>query len=194
MKTTLLAAAMILAAIGTNPASAEVYVGGSIGNASADVPSLDSLCWTGCSTSQNDTSASLKVFLGARVTPNFAVEGFFTTINGFSSHLADDLGPIDVDIDLTALGVSGVGILPVSPSFDVFGKFGMFRYSETDKWTGTLEGQSFAFTVKESGTEMLFGAGANIKTKAGPTLRVEMERYDTETPIDVFSVGALFNF
>ncbi|MCU7850579.1 MAG: outer membrane beta-barrel protein [Candidatus Thiodiazotropha sp. (ex Monitilora ramsayi)] len=59
---------------------------------------------------------------------------------------------INASVEVTGLGFSAVGILPVSDSFDVFGKVGLFFWDADIRLGSFLDG--------DDGADLLFGFGA----------------------------------
>ncbi len=106
--------------------------------------------------------------IGARLNPNFAIEGE---------------GSIGVkDEDITVAGVNGtieheydaaayaVGIIPVSPNFELFGRVG---YGTT-----SIKAEAAGFTAEEDGESVNYGAGATYYLDGQNGLRADWTRRD----------------
>jgi|CXWL01.1.fsa_nt_gi opacity protein-like surface antigen len=114
--------------------------------------------------------------LGYRFHPNFAVEGEATL--GTSD---DDNAELD-----NAYGVYGVGILPVTPNIDLFGRVGYQQLS--------VDGTGPVADIDEDGIG--YGAGANFRVSERFGIRGEYTRLDTgeDSDADSFSLGGVVNF
>jgi hypothetical protein len=109
--------------------------------------------------------------LGYRMNQNFAIEGEAST------GLNDD----DVELNHNA-GIYAMGILPVSPSFDLHGRVG-FQTSEIDTPLGDFDDDGVGYGV--GATWRLGGFGIR-----GDYTRMEGD--DTEA--DAISIGGSINF
>lgn len=114
--------------------------------------------------------------LGYRMNQNFAVEG-----EGTIGTRDDDNAELN-----GAYGVYGVGILPVSPSVDLFGRVG---YQQVE-----VDGVGPVADIDEDGVG--YGAGASFRVSDRFGIRGEYTRLDTgeESDADTFSIGGVVNF
>jgi outer membrane immunogenic protein len=112
--------------------------------------------------------------LGYRFHPNFAVEG-----EGTVGVQDDDNAELD-----GAYGIYGVGILPVSENFDVFGRVGYQQLK--------VDGTGPIADVDDSGAA--YGAGVNWRFTPGFGVRGEYTRLDGDAEADTWSVGGVVNF
>jgi hypothetical protein len=154
--------------------AAGFFAGGSIGFAEADVdPGTPFVSVT------DDTLALVKGIGGYRVTDFLAVEG----------SLVGAANDEDNRQEITFAAISGnvVGIIPVSPAFELFGKVGMYL-GETEIGNNSSE--------NESG--FLAGAGTfiNIGSRNQFTIRFEYEYYDVDELDEFWSFtgGFQYNF
>lgn len=114
------AAVLGMASVTASPAMAQAmpergwYVGGSLGQMEAD-----GSCPGGFSCDFKDSS--WKIFGGYRINRNFAAEGFYTNWGEISVRS----GVTSATAEQTSLGIAGLGILPLGPQFEVFGKLGI---------------------------------------------------------------------
>lgn len=161
--------------LASSPALAQgFYAGGSIGLSSMEV---DVNAFDG-------TDVGFKVFGGYRFNDYIAVEGFYTDFG------EPDDGPLGIDAD--AFGIEGVGIIPLSEQFELFGKLGLAA------WDADFTGPG---GFSDDGTDLVLGVGVAYKFSPQISARGELEYYDIQAdagPFDVdtymFSVGLQFNF
>ncbi len=114
--------------------------------------------------------------LGYRLHPNFAVEGEATV--GVED---DDNAELD-----NAAGVYAVGILPVTPSLDLFARLGYQQLS--------VDGTGPVADIDDSGPG--YGAGANFRVNDRFGIRGEYTRLDNgdNAESDAISLGGVVNF
>lgn len=166
------AGVMVLA---SSPALAQgLYAGGSVGLSSMEV---DANGFDG-------SDVGFKIFGGYRFNDYIAVEAFYTDFGEPND------GPLG--IDAYALGIAGVGILPLAERFELFGKVGVAA------WDADFTGPG---GFSDDGTDLVLGAGVTYKFSPQFSGRVELEYYDIEAdagPFDVdtylLSAGLQFNF
>lgn len=146
-----------------------IYFGGTIGSSEGSTYCDGA---TGC----EDSDTAWKVFGGYKITEKLAVEGAYLNIG--------DLYKNGQNSDISAFTINGVGTLPVTEKFDVFGKLGATRWS-SDNTGGS-----------ESGFGMTYGVGAKMNLNETTKLRAEWEKVtdietsNTEkTDVNVLSLG-----
>jgi OOP family OmpA-OmpF porin len=188
MKTKFIVAALALAATASVQA-ADWYVGGSLGRSDYKVDT------TGA-TSSDKTDTGYKLFVGARLSPNFAVEGGYADLGKATASDATS----SAKLKLSALPyVDAVGFLPLSPQWDLLGRFGLT--SSKLKVSGTNGGVSASDSDRSIQAHFGFGAQYNIsKTMA---VRAEWERFrgkydkngvSDSGNVDLLSVGIAIGF
>jgi outer membrane immunogenic protein len=119
--------------------------------------------------------------LGYRFHPNFAVEGEASI--GVND---DTIGGATVELD-HAVGVFGVGVVPVTPDFEVFGRVG---YGQV-KASASVPGVS----VSADDDGFAFGAGAQYMLTPKFGLRGDYTRLEGEDDgIDTLSASAVVKF
>lgn len=89
--------------------------------------------------------------------------------------------------------ISGLGYLPLSKSFDLYGKIGINFWNTTVDYAGaTYEG--------ESGADIAYGAGVNISATEAFSIRLEYQALPglsdgvDDGDISQYTLNALFNF
>lgn len=122
----------------------------------------------------NETDSAMKFFGGYNFSPNLGGEIAFVDLGEFSS------GNLEQD----GLSFHLVGYLPVSQTFDLFGKFGFFNWEVR------------AFGLSDTGTDLSYGFGGEIHLSNQLGLRAEWETYDDVSggDVDLFSLGLNYRF
>jgi len=119
--------------------------------------------------------------LGYRFNPNFAVEG-----EASFGVKDDNVGAVNVELD-HAVGVFGVGILPVTPQFDIFGRVG---YGQV-KASASVPG----FNVAADEDGFAYGAGAQYMLTPKFGLRGDYTRLEGQDDgVDTISASAVVKF
>jgi OOP family OmpA-OmpF porin len=154
----------------TGPVLAQGYIGAGAGITTIDV--CDGIGGPGVSCDDEDTG--LKIFGGYKFSPNLAVEGAWVDLGEAS--LTDGVDSATVGVD--GFEVAAVGIWPINPKWNIFGKLGVYM------WDASFD--STFGSVSDDGTERL-------------GLRAEWERFNVDVgvdsvDVDFLSVGIQFNF
>ncbi len=172
----------------TGSANAAWYVGGTYG-----VTFYEDLCDSvsgEAGATCDDEADGYKIFGGSRVNPNLAFEASYMDMGE-----ATATGVTTRTLGVTGLNFSVLGIMPLSKSFELFGKLGlMFWEAESRNInTGTTT------TVNDSDINFGFGATYNVNKTFG--LRAEFERFhnisyesNAETPVSFLSLGVIVSF
>jgi hypothetical protein len=169
----------------TAVAQSNFYVFGSFGNTSFDI-SFDA---------QNRIDGdhdSYKLGAGYVVNRNLSLEvGYHDFGNqyarttcppGFSC--IELVLPLLTKADSTAYSLSVVGSIPLTDSFDAFGKVGIAS------WDVDFKGISSAFSA--SGEDMLYGAG--LRWSMGDHWKVSAEYEKVELGVDIVGIGVSYYF
>jgi OmpA-OmpF porin, OOP family len=155
------------------------YVGGSLGIADGDACDNVTTAVASC----DDKDNGMKLFGGYRFHPNIAGELGLVDLGEASS--SGPFGTARVETD--GFQIAGLGVLPINPAFDVFGKIGLFMWDVS----GSVPGGS----VSGDDTDFMFGFGGTWKFARQLGMRAEWERFDLgPDKIDLLSVGIQFNF
>ena len=154
-----------------NPAMAAGYFGVGIG--SADIGGVD--------------DSSTKIF-GGYHQDNI---GFEAAYHDLGKQEESAFGST-ASIEITAIELSGVGFMSVSPAFDLFGKIGLLS------WEADLFLTGFP-AVSVDGSDLIFGFGAQYNPSNNISIRLEFQTSTLEVggvdfDTDVISIGAAFNF
>lgn len=191
-----IAAAVLAAAGALSAQAADFYVGGSAGSSKykTDGDQVQDGSLTLRLTDKSDTG--LKIFGGAEITSNFAVEAGYVDLGKlkFSGNAAGS--PFTGDIRGTGLFIDAVGQLPVANDFTLFGKLGVF--SGKAKVSVNVSGVGSG-SDSDSGTDVTFGLGAGYAITKNLSVRGEWERfrfkvYGDKSDADLVSVGLSYKF
>jgi len=169
-------------------AEAKPYAGLSFGQSK-----VNDFCdeFTGVSCDDSDTA--LKVFGGAKLNKNFALEASYIDLG--EAIVTDDIDTFTAEV--TGLNLSAVGIIPASDSVDIFGKVGLLLWDLKLALSGT-----FNDSISEDGTDISFGFGANFNVNETFAIRAEFEKFNSigkesttgESSVTLLSLGAVFKF
>jgi opacity protein-like surface antigen len=125
-----------------------------------------------------DTDTALKIFGGYQINRSFAAEF------GYS-----DLGDVtrgNTTVEASAWELIGLGKFPLGNQFYVYGLAGLAKI----KTETTVSG----LRVSDDNTELTFGFGLQYDFSPQVGARLQWQRYDTSSEIDVVSVGVLYRF
>lgn len=156
------------------------------------------------SSSADDTDTGWKLFGGYKFNQYLAAEGSYAN---FGKQTIDSnvtspfVGTIDTTWKAQALAVSGVGILPLAYSIDLFGKLGL-QYWKVDLSSTPSVGAVGYQSESEKGTDYIFGVGAGYNVTNNIAVRAEWERYNNigdtsttrESDMDMWSLGVQYSF
>lgn len=156
-------------------------------------------------TTVDDQDFGFKVFGGYRFNRNIAIEGAYTNFGKFSSHtdvLAGGSGTGKGEWTPWSLNVSGVGIIPLGETFEIFGRAGASFWNLDFDFTASGPGGTGTASESSSGVSGLLGAGVAINFGRRVALRAEYERHfdvgDDDTggssDLDMFSASMVFRF
>ncbi|MEX0958544.1 MAG: outer membrane beta-barrel protein [Burkholderiales bacterium] len=175
-------ALLAMLGMGIAPAAAQgtgFYVGAGAGQTSSDLCSDPAFAGLSC----DDKDTGIKVFGGYNFLPNFGVEAAWIDLGEASVSGPGGSGKVSVD----GYQIAGVGILPINPQFDVFGKVGFYMWDA--ELTSTFGNAS------EDGTDLMFGFGGAWNFTPQLSLRAEWERFDVDDEdADLLSASIVFKF
>lgn len=180
------AAALALAA---SQASAQAYLGGSIGQSDIDEQITTGLI-TGGSVDGKDSA--FKFFGGYMFNRHFGLEAAYVDL-GELSYSGNFLGtPVTGGtVELSGVSVSALGAVPIGERFSIFGKIGLFMWdAEARDTTGGLP-----FSASDEGTDLAFGVGLGYHFTPHLGVRAEWEMLTTDdADSSLLSVGLLWRF
>lgn len=169
-------------------ASAQVYVGGNIGQGHANVD-CDGLI------SCDRTDTGYKLYAGYQITPGIAVEGAYVSFG--KAQAKARYGNVLVNAELKSNGVLLAAALRhgFTPEFSVVGRLGLsFLSTETKAWSGAVNASSTSDSVKPYlglGAEFAMTKSLRATVAADFT---EAEDEDSSGRVRLLSVGLQYNF
>ncbi|MDO8264511.1 MAG: OmpA family protein [Gallionella sp.] len=151
----------------------------------------------------NNRSTGYKLFGGYRVNKNFAIEGGYFNLGRFSyvaTTAAPNAGTLNGNIKLQGVNLDGVGTLPITEQFSVFGRLGLNYAQARDSFAGT--GAVIVNNPNPSKNQVnyKFGAGLQYDFTDALAMRLEAERYrindavGNKGDIDLYSLGLIYRF
>lgn len=122
----------------------------------------------------NETDSGWKIFGGHNFDRNLGFELAFVDFGEFSG------GALEQD----GLAFQLVGYLPVTPSFDLFGKVGIFDWEVR------------AFGLVDTGVDPTYGVGGEVRIGPRAALRAEWEAFSDVSggDVDLLSIGLSLRF
>ena len=158
------------------------YVGGGIGQSYVEEDNV----FAGEDFDEEDFG--FKLFGGYRFHKNFAAELDYLDFG----EPDDTILGVKSEIDLYALALYGVGILPLTEQFELFAKLGV-AYWDADAKVSLL---GVSVSDDEDGTDIAYGLGASFAFTDQFAVRVEYEGVDVDEldGADLFTVGGEIRF
>lgn len=156
-------------------AAPPIYIGGSIGQSYVEENNVLA------GEDFEDEDFGFKVFGGYRFHKNFAVELDYLDFG----ETDDNILGIDTELDIYAVALYGVGILPLSEQFELFVKLG------AASWDAEADASFMGISVSddEDGTDLAYGLGASFAFTDQFAVRVEYEEIDVDD--DISTLGLL---
>lgn len=158
------------------------YFGVSVGQSKFDVPGV-----AGVTTlSTEDDDMGWKIYGGYQFNKHLAVEVGYHDFGGFTQ--SGTPGPFNVQGDVTGVSAAAVGILPLNPSFSLFGKAGLIFLDISSTASGPL------VVTAEDGTELLVGVGARYNFNRNVGIQLEWEYFGGDLKTNFLSLGLRYKF
>jgi OOP family OmpA-OmpF porin len=176
-------------ALAATQASAQAFVGGSIGQGDIDDEITSGLIDSG---SVDGKDTAWKIFGGYMFNKNFGVEAAYVDLGEVSySGLFGGAPVTGGAVELTGFNISALGSYPINEQFSVFGKIGLFLWdAEASDTTGGVP-----FSAKDDGTDVSFGVGLGYNFSRNLGVRAEWEMFKTDdADASLISVGVLWRF
>ena len=177
------------AALAASQASAQAYLGGSIGQSDIDEQIATGLITGG---SVDGTDTAFKIFGGYMFNRHFGLEAAYVDL-GEASY-SGNFGGLPVTggrVEVSGMNISALGALPIGERFSLFGKIGLFMWdAEASDTTGGIP-----FSAQEDGTDVSFGIGLGYQFTRNLGVRAEWEMFTTDNAdSNLLSVGLLWRF
>lgn len=121
------------------------------------------------------TDTAYKAFVGYQFNRHFGLEGGY--FDGGAP--GDSIGTIYAETDVSAFHLSATALVPIGEHFALLARAGAL-YWDSDATVVDFGFPGFAVTSSETGTDFLWGAGAQVSI--GPVvIRAEYEQSDIDT-------------
>lgn len=126
----------------------------------------------GCLGTCDTTNTTWRAYAGYQFNRHLAVEAGYVDF-GKATVSATLAGvPVTSRIETSAWELVGVGLLPLTERFSIYGKLGLFRYESDATTSGAFVGATSA-----SGTEFTLGAGVQYAITSNFAARFEWQHY-----------------
>jgi hypothetical protein len=189
--------AMVAAAAGmalaSAPASAELYVGGAIGDGTIET----SENFEGGSINFDESDFAYRIFGGYMFSQYLGVEVAYLDLGSPSQRFGFDggeAGTVNIDFKAELTGISAQGVLAYPfDVFEVFAKLGIVSYEAKVEARDAGAGQSL--NLDDDGEELAYGIGARYNV-GNFALRADWDIIDAGDVDDVsmWSIGAELSF
>ena len=181
------ALAVALAVAGPVSAKNGFYLGASLGQASLKIDDLELELEA---FDYKDDTTSYKIIAGYRFMGFLAVEGSFVDFGNFKDGTQGEGEPVSLETKLKGFDAFAMGMLPLGIA-DLFVQVGVVSWdADITRAIGEITSVG-----SDSGTDMVFGLGAQVRFK-GLAVRGEVEYFDIAEADSVYliSLGATFTF
>ena len=165
--------------LGTSAHAGKFQIGASVGEASLQ---------TGLSGARVDVDdTGFRVSAAYRLFRFVAIEAGYTDLGEFDERVGDDSLMAEADL----FNAYAVGLLPLSPKLELFGKVG----AATWDISSTIDQGSGPVSSSDDGTDLAYGIGGSYKLIERLSVRVEWETNDTsDNETQFISAGLQFHF
>lgn len=176
-------------AVAQNRSDTGWYLGASIGQSTVDIEG----CGGGITCDDKDTA--WRILGGYQINRNFGVELGFHQFGDASATAPGER----VDFEANAFELLGVGRIPLTNNFALYGKAGFYRGEAKASGNTILFGP---IDIKETTTDLTYGFGVQYSFNPQLSIRAEWQSYPNmgddatigESDIDVMSVGLVVRF
>lgn len=191
LKKNLFVSLLLLAGLGIGAsASAQVYVGGTVGQSKWNVDCNQS------GVSCDKTTNSYKIIGGYNIDKNFAVEASYFSLGKVKANAA--IGAVNASAEAKGTGFEVAGVLKhdFTEEFGGFAKLGVARVSVDTKANVP---SVFSLSEDTTSTQPVLGLGLTYKVSKEIALRGEFESRrvkigDEKNTVNNFSVGVQYTF
>lgn len=170
-------------------ASAQGFLGGSIGQSDIDDEITSGLITSG---TVDGKDTGWKIFGGYMFNRHFGIEGAYVDLGEVSYSGTFGAAPVTGGkIEVSGVNFAAIGSYPVSEQFSVFGKLGLFIWdAEASDTTGGVP-----FSATEEGTDLSFGIGVSYNFTRNLGVRAEWEMFKTDlADATLLSIGLVWRF
>lgn len=183
------ALALAMGGLIVEQASAQPFVGGSLGQSDIGHDITRRLITSG---SVDGKDTAFKLFTGYFFNEHLGVESAYVDLGEaiYSGRFSSD--PVtDGKVGVTGFNIAVLGSHPVGRDLSVFGKIGFFAW----EWIATDTTAGLPFSTGDEGTDVSFGLGVGYGFTPAVAVRAEWERFKfDDVSADLFSVGLVWRF
>ncbi|MBV1880703.1 MAG: porin family protein [Pseudomonadales bacterium] len=138
-------------------------------------------------TSLDSKPTALNLIGGVTISENMSLEG----VLGFGLS-DDDVGPVDLQFELKQLiGVYGVGILPVTDTFNLYGKLGLVSIEFDDVDSDKADGSGVSYAI---GAEIRINEQFGVAMEYGVYPDAEYEDFEVDIETTTLDLRANMYF
>ena len=152
------------------------------------------------STSSDTGHTAFDINAGYRFNRNWGVEAAYTHFGEFNLNSTTGTDTLSGKYKAHALSLAGMGYLPLTPNWSVYGKAGLARTS-ADLDVSSDTGATAVSNQSESKTSWLFGAGLQYDFTSAYFAKAGWDHFNSvggdmtgKGNIDVYSIGAGMRF
>jgi len=145
----------------------------------------------------DETDLGWKIFGGYQFNSNFSAEAGYVDLGETDADTVISGISISAEAEVTGFFLAGIAAWPINDSFSIYGKLGAIYWDVDTK----ASGGGISVSEDESGTDFLFGIGAQYNFTNNFGVRAEWERFndvgnsDTdESDIDLISASLVYGF
>lgn len=176
-------------------ASAQVYVGGSLGTAKRSLN-----CWSETPCEKSDSA--FKLIGGYTLDKNFAIELNYFDLGGHHFSYAGNQVVSDFEIKSRALSIASLAHYSFTDKLGGFAKLGLARLKSDEKFalrSNNASIQNDSSRITFDGTHINLGVGLTYKISDQLSLRAELEQFRLSQHVarksfQTMTVGAQFAF
>jgi OOP family OmpA-OmpF porin len=183
----LVSSALVLSGYLAGQASAQGFVGGSLGQSDIADDITRGLITSG---SVDGKDTAFKLFTGYMFDRHFGVESAYVDLGevSYSGAFSGDL-VTGGKVEVTGFNIAALGSYPASDEFSLFGKIGLFIW----EWRATDTTAGAPFSTKDHGTDISFGLGVGYNFTRSLGVRAEWERFRLDdADADLLSIGIIW--
>jgi OOP family OmpA-OmpF porin len=172
-------------------ASAEGFIGGSIGQSDIDDGITTGLIDANQTVDGKDSA--WKIFGGYMFNRHFGLEAAYVNLGELSySGTFQGAAVTGGKVEVTGINIAALGALPVTEQFSVFGMIGLFLWdAEASDTTAGLG----AFSATDDGADVSFGVGVGYNFTRNLGVRAEWEMFKTnDADASLISIGLVWRF
>ena len=168
------------------------YIGGAFGQSKTKNDAAPFTALGATVTKNDERNTMFRLFGGYDVNKHLGIEAAYVDLGAFGVSGTIGGAPFTAFGDITGLSVSGVGTLPLSEKFSVFGSVGVFF----SKVKASASVAAVAGAARDSGTDLTAGVGIKYALSKNIAARLEVNRYglDDNGSAVTYSMGLQYKF